>query len=180
MTTITAILQILNNIYPQPLSYHRDTFVEQILWQWITPSLVHLNWTHWLLNILNLYASIILFHTVWTIYKFVQLFMLSSIFILSMLHIFTTQIDQYVGMSGVLYTLAIYGAIKSYHIQKIVSSIVITYIIFKLILDTNINHIMGVDRLLGDVLIVTSVHWYGASFAILFLMIERFYSPSPK
>ena len=173
ITLLTSVLQVLNTVFiGRPIAYHRDIFWEQIVWQWIGPSLVHVNWMHWLLNILNFYAIILLFHQIWSGWRFIRFFLLGSFFIMLMLHLFTTQ-NSYMGMSGVLYGAAIYGAVKTYHYQKFISLFILLYVILKLLVDTQVNHLMGVDILLDGVTIVVAVHWYGMIFTLLFLIIEK-------
>ena len=80
ITIVTILFQIINDsILSNPLSYHRDTFLSQIYWQLITPSLVHANWNHWFLNITNLYAIIFLCYEAWNIKKILGLFLFSPI-----------------------------------------------------------------------------------------------------
>ncbi|MFK5975520.1 MAG: rhombosortase [Sulfurovum sp.] len=170
VTLVTAFLQILNFYFIDGLlSYHRESFWDNIIYQWITPNLVHLNWQHWFLNILNFYASIILFYSAWSIKTFIKFFLLASIFVILMLHFFTLHINTYVGMSGVLYGVALYGAIQTYPNQKYISGFVISYIIIKLLAEDTISYIMGVDIILDNIYVVSSVHWYGVVFVILFM-----------
>jgi len=174
ITLATIILQILNiSFIENSLAYHRNLFWEQIPWQWISPSLIHLNWNHWLLNILNLYAAIILFSQVWSSKKLIYFFSLASLFILLSLHYFSTDIKEYAGMSGVLYAIITYGAVKSYTHQKIISLLLIGFIILKLFFDEKVNSFLGINNMLEDIYIVTDVHWYGVGFALLFLLFER-------
>ena len=177
----TIVLQILNiYLINQPFSYHRDTFVKYIYFQWISPSLVHYNWEHWLLNILNLFAIILFFQEAWTLKTFIGLFSFSSLFILVCLHVFTTDIDTYVGMSGVLYSLTVYGGLTTFSNQKIISSLILLYISLKLLADKEINHMMGVDVFLDKVNVVTDVHWYGVVFAIVVVLINKSIKSPPS
>ncbi len=170
----TIILQILNTSFTNQLfSYHRDTFIQHIYFQWISPSLVHYNWEHWLLNILNLFAIILFFQKAWSLKIFIGFFSFSSLFILVCLHLFTTDIDTYVGMSGVLYSLTVYGGLTTFSSQKITSSLILLYISLKLLADKQINHIMGVDIFLDKVNVVTDVHWYGVIFAIVVVLMKK-------
>ncbi len=170
----TIILQILNTyLTNQPFSYHRDTFVKYIYFQWISPSLVHYNWKHWLLNILNLFAVILFFQKALTLKIFIGFFSFASLFIVVCLYIFTTDIYTYVGMSGVLYALTVYGGLTTLSDQKITSSLILFYVLLKLLADKQINHIMGVDIFLDKVNVVTDVHWYGVCFAIIVVVIKK-------
>lgn len=169
----TVMLQLINiNTEGYPLSFHRDTFLEQYYWEWITSSLVHVNWTHWLLNILNFWALMILFHSVWTVSRVAIIFICSSFVIIVSLYLFSTEVTSYMGMSGVLYTFAVFGSLKTYQEQKIISIIVLLYISAKLFVHDWVNHIMAVDIILIDVDIITDVHWYGAVFGLIYFFYQ--------
>jgi len=173
ITLATVILQVLNiKMIGNPFSYHRNIFLEDILWQGFTPTLVHINWSHWLLNMINFYMIIIFFNGVWNGWILIQLFTLGSLFILLMLYLFNPSIEQYAGMSGVLYTLVVYGVIKIYNKQKFLSIIIGVLILIKLLMDAKINHFMGVDIFLISVNVIIDVHWYGTIFSLLFISIE--------
>ena len=144
------------------LAYHRETFYPAFWYQWITPSLVHVNWTHWLFNVLNLIALVIVFAPVWSAWKLLGIFAFSSLFILLCLYHCSSDVQSYVGMSGVLYALVVYSALLSLRTQPLVAGVVLIYVLLKLFAHDWINHIMGVDTALGDIRVITDVHWYGA------------------
>jgi rhomboid family GlyGly-CTERM serine protease len=152
------------------LIYHNNTSAITWLWQWLTPSLIHASWMHWFLNILNLIILVGLFYPTWSTQSLLLLFGLSSSSILCCLYYFSPHIHSYVGMSGVLYTLAVYGAIKSFQIHKFISSFVLIYISLKLFKHDLINKIMGVDKVFGNLIIATDVHWYGAIIGIVLIV----------
>lgn len=169
----TVILQLINQSIPgYPLSYDRDIFLDEIYWQWITPNLVHVNWMHWLLNILNFVALMIFFYHAWTVKNILLMYMSSSLFIMTCLYLFSENVSHYVGMSGVLYTFAIYGSLITFKEQKVISSIILFYCVIKLSAHDWINHLMMVDKALNDVNVITDVHLYGAAFGLILGMIQ--------
>lgn len=175
ITAITLLLQYISLSFDEsPFMYCREDFIANIYWQWILPSLVHENWVHWFFNVANLVAILVLFDKVWTVKKVSILFASSSLFIILSVHLFSKDFSHYLGMSGVLYTLAIYGAVKSIKEYKVISTLVLLYVLLKLIAHDWVNHIMGVDTMLGELTVLTDVHWYGAAFGIIWLMGEMF------
>lgn len=170
----TAALQIIDQFFPStPLAYSSGLFLTHFYWQWITPSLVHVNWMHWILNILNFLALLLLFRDVLTIRKTLILFSISSLCIMISLYMFSDDVNNYVGMSGVLYTLAVYGAVKSIMQQKIISILILLYIVIKLIANDWTNHLMMVDTALSNMNVITDVHWYGSIIGIIWLVLEK-------
>ena len=163
----TALLQVVNSNLNGLLSYHSVNFLQNIYFEWLTPSLVHFNWTHWFLNIINLVVIVMFFYRAWNTQNLLTIFAISSAFIMINLYIFNPDVSSYVGMSGVLYALAIYGALQNLQYDKVVSIIVLLYVVLKLFFGETINHLMGVDVALSDFRVIRQVHWYGAGVGIL-------------
>jgi rhomboid family GlyGly-CTERM serine protease len=158
------------------LSYHRDASAFVWIWQWLTPSLVHAGWVHWLFNVLNLFALIVVFHSGWSGREVLGLFGLASAGILFCLYGCSPKITDYVGMSGVLYTLAVFGAMRTLPVQKTISVLVLTYVVLKLVAHDWVNAVMGVDQALGNLSVATDVHWYGAGIGMVAVVIIMFFS----
>ena len=166
----TALLQVINSGLVGIFSYHRADFLQNIYFEWLTPSLVHFNWMHWFFNIANLIAIVVLFYRVWSTKKLLTVFAISSAFIMINLYIFNVDVGSYVGMSGVLYALVIYGGLQNLEYDKLVSIIVLLYAVLKLFFGETVNHLMGVDVALSDLKVIREVHWYGAGIGILIFL----------
>lgn len=170
---ITSSLQFIGiNIDASPFMYSREEFLSSIYWQWITPSLVHQNWIHWFLNISNLLAVLVILNHVWTVKKVSLIFASSSLFTILCIHFYSENFSYYLGMSGILYTLVVYGAIKSINRNPYISIFLLLYVLLKLVAHDWVNHIMGVDIILNDLIVLTDVHWYGAMFGLIYLFVE--------
>ena len=83
------------------------------------------------------------------------------------LYIFNPNISSYVGMSGVLYSLAIYGALQNLQYDRLVSIVILSFVLLKLFFGKSINHLMGVDIVLSDFKVISEAHWYGAGVGFL-------------
>ena len=164
---VTVLLQVANGYLNGIFTYHRANFISHLYYEWLTPNLVHFNWMHWLLNILNLIAIIIIFNKVWSSKKLLTIFAISSAFIMINLYIFNPNIKSYVGMSGVLYALAVYAALQNLKYDKLISLAVLLYVLMKLLFGDTVNHFMGVDVALSGLKVVREVHWYGAVIGVL-------------
>jgi len=176
ITLMTILFQTVNNtLETEPLSYHRNIFFSQIYWQWITPSLVHANWNHWFLNIVNLFATIFIFYEAWSIKKILLLFTLFSLFISLGIHFFVLYINSYVGMSGILYGLTVYGALFTFFKQKLISILILIFITIKLIIPDVVNVFIGLEDILKGLYILTEAHVYGAILGLLFYLFEKIY-----
>ena len=170
---VTALLQVINGYLNGIFSYHRADFLNSIYYEWLTPSLVHFNWMHWLLNILNLIAIAVIFNKIWSAKKLLIIFTITSAFIMVCLYIFNPNITSYVGMSGVLYALAIYGVLQNLKYDKFISLAVLLYVLLKLFFGEMVNHLMGVDIALYGLSVVREVHWYGAIAGILYYLYSK-------
>lgn len=163
----TVLLQVANTYFGGCLSYHRVDFLENIYYVWLTPSLVHFNWMHWFLNIINLVAIVVLFRRVWNTKRLLIVFAISSALIVINLYNFNPDVSSYVGMSGVLYALVVYGGLQNLRYDKIISTVVLVYAALKLFFGETVNHVMGVDVALSGLKVIREVHWYGAGIGIL-------------
>ena len=163
ITLMTIVFQLIYEKFPtEPLSYQRTYFLSKLYWQWLTPSLVHANWNHWLLNIVNFYGILIVFFQAWSFKKVLFLFSISSLFITLSLYICLPNLNSYVGMSGVLYTLIVYGGLYTFSKQKIVSGLILLYVLLKLWIPDIINNSIGINTMLNGLHILTEAHFYGA------------------
>ena len=170
---LSALFQLLqDHVGITQLAYHRTTFYPALYYQWITPSLVHAGWMHWLFNVLNLLALVILFASIWSVTRLLGLFALSSALILLCLYHCSPTVTTYVGMSGVLYALVTYSALLSLRTQPLIATAVLLYVLLKLFAHDWINRLMGVDVALGDMRVITDVHWYGAGIGVVVALIH--------
>lgn len=168
---LSVLFQFLQEI-DISLAYHRSTFWDCIFYQAITPNLIHLNWIHWLLNISNLMALIFIFDRAWNYITFILLFLTSSIFIILLLYFYSPNVVSYVGMSGVIYSLAVYGSLYNFHQQKLLSLAILFFVILKLSANESVNHLLGVDSILGGITIITDAHLYGAIVGFAFFVVQ--------
>jgi rhomboid family GlyGly-CTERM serine protease len=143
-TAIALIPEIKNEFRWESTAIEYGEF-----WRILTGNLTHTNVTHWLGNIFALWGIVFLFK----ITPFLRLFFMLCLGI--GIGLFFTPIQAYVGLSGVLYGLFFYGAIK----EK--SRILIFLGIGKLIYDQWFNSNIAWDTLINAPIAIHA-HWLGA------------------
>jgi len=177
LVVLSVLFQFLQETDILSFSYNRFTFLSNISYQVITPNLLHLNWRHWLLNILNLFALIFIFDKAWNYLTFFILFGVSSMGVILSLYLFSPNVVSYVGMSGVIYSLAVYSSFDNFKSQKLLSSILLFFIFLKLFFNSWITHIFRMDLLLNDMHVITDAHRYGAIIGFSFFFLKNKISP---
>jgi glycerol-3-phosphate acyltransferase PlsY len=75
-------------------------------------------------------------------------------------------------MSGVIYSLAVYGSLYNFHQQKLLSLAILFFVILKLSANESVNHLLGVDSILGGITIITDAHLYGAIVGFAFFVVQ--------
>jgi len=174
VTAASALLQYLDSmsIFHGSFGYTRASVEDySIVWRWLTSSLVHLGWMHWWLNILNLAAIIVIFGKAWSVRRFIYMFAIVALGMTAGLYLFSPDVSDCAGMSGVLYGMALYGALRTLHEQVWISTIVLAYLGIKLFANSWIDHIMAVDKALDGIRVITDAHSYGAIMGLMLFIV---------
>lgn len=110
LVVLLATLALITNA--ESLTFHRDLFSHGEYWRGFTGHFLHTNVNHYVLNS----SAVIL---LWALHgQYYNLLNYSTVFVFSAIttsfgiYIYSPEITQYVGLSGVLHGLFIWGAIK--------------------------------------------------------------------
>lgn len=107
LLVLTLVLQALPPAAHDALRYHRASVLEGELWRLFSGHLIHLGWTHWMLNAMGLTLCIALsdrpIEPGWMLRRLVALGLGVSL----MLLVLDPRVRHYVGLSGVLYGLLV-------------------------------------------------------------------------
>jgi rhomboid family GlyGly-CTERM serine protease len=93
----------------ETLIYQRDAITQGQLWRLFTGHLLHSNFYHLVMNVAGLLLLWILHGHFYTAKNTASLFLISSLFISVALYYFSPSLHRYVGLSGVLHSLFIFG-----------------------------------------------------------------------
>ncbi|WP_206486343.1 rhombosortase [Thalassotalea sp. G2M2-11] len=103
---------VFNDQFSQLFIYQRNTIEQFQLWRLLTGHLFHTNNVHLLLN----GAAIILLWSIhgqyYSLTQYLTLLLFSALMISGAIFIFDPQMEEYVGLSGVLHSLFIWGALQ--------------------------------------------------------------------
>jgi rhomboid family GlyGly-CTERM serine protease len=110
VVTILAILAyIFEHQIGEILIYEREAITQGEFWRLFTGHLLHSNFYHFVMNVTGLLLLWILHGHFYTQKNTVLLFLISSLFISIALYYFSPTIHRYVGLSGILHSLFIFG-----------------------------------------------------------------------
>ncbi len=132
---------------------------------------VHANWVHYALNMTGFVLCVALTETGWKLVQWILRILLLALGISIAFWLLQPKMGWYVGFSGVLFGLYVLCAITSWPQQKVMSSILLSIIALKLILDLWSSVKITSDELIG-IPVLVEAHLYGVITA---LIIEMFF-----
>jgi len=130
-------------------------------WLLLSGNIVHLNWSHWGLNIAGLGIVAFFFSNYASVFRWLFVVMVSAIFVGVGLFWFNPEIMTYVGLSGVLHGLFIYGASREIRVYRTSGYALMVLLIGKLIWEMLFGALPGSEELTAG-RVVTDSHLYGA------------------
>ena len=149
------------SVYSEALQYERDAIFAGQVWRLLTAPLVHLTWSHALMNVGALIIIWGLFGTVFSSRAWVYITLGCTLGISAGLLILNPGISWYVGLSGVLHGYFTAGAIAERQIYKRTSMVMLLLVCGKLLWEQIIGPLPGSAEAAGGKVIVDT-HLYGA------------------
>lgn len=130
-------------------------------WLLLSGNIVHLNWMHWALNMAGLTIGIFFFGSYGSVFHWLFVIFISAVFVGVGLYLFNPEVITYVGLSGVLHGLLIYGGVREIRIYPASGYAFLFILVGKLIWEMVVGVMPGSEGLIeGHV--VTDSHLYGA------------------
>ena len=143
-------------------------------WLLLSGNIVHLNWLHWGLNIAGLGIIAFFFSNYAGVFRWLFVVMVSAVFVGVGLFWFNPEVMTYVGLSGVLHGLFIYGASREIRVYPASGYALMALLIGKLIWEMLFGALPGSEELtVGRV--VTDSHLYGAIGGALAALLLRLF-----
>ena len=143
------------------LQFDRALIDQGHYWLLLTGHLVHLNWTHWALNMAGLAIVAVFFSLYGSILDWLFVLLFSAIVIGLGLYWFHPELGWYVGLSGVLHGLFIYGAIREMRFYPVSGYILLLLLTGKLFWEYMNGALPGSEQMTGGRVLVEA-HLYGA------------------
>ncbi len=143
------------------LRYDRDGILSGELWRIITGHLVHLGWSHLLMNVIGLLLIWLLFGHIIKQNSWLIICLVSTLAISSGMLLFNPALQWYVGFSGVLHGMFVAGALVSIKAGYRAELVLLVLLSAKLAWEQMIGPLPGSAEFAGGNVIVDA-HLYGA------------------
>ena len=143
------------------LQYDRVLIEQGQYWPLLTGHLVHLNWIHWALNMAGLLIVAFFFSLYGNIYDWLFVLLFSALITGLGLYWLHPELIWYVGLSGVLHGLFIYGAIREIRFYPSSGYLLLLLILTKLFWEYMNGPLPGSEEMTGGRVMVEA-HLYGA------------------
>lgn len=171
LAAIILILATLGKGATDLLQFHRTAVADGQLWRMLSANLVHLGWSHALLNTAGLLLLWALFGRYFTQAQWLLLLACSCIATTLGLLLFNADLQWYVGLSGALHGLFVAGCIAELRGKSRTGLILLLAVAGKLMWEQFQGPLPGsVDAAGGPV--VVQAHLYGAVAGIVALFFK--------
>ncbi|MGB5279352.1 MAG: rhombosortase [Gammaproteobacteria bacterium] len=143
------------------LQYDRGLIDQGQYWLLLTGHLVHLNWVHWALNMAGLLIVAVFFSLYGSMLDWLFVLLFSALVTGLGLYWLHPELIWYVGLSGVLHGLFIYGAIREIRFYPFSGYLLVLLIAAKLFWEYMNGALPGSEAMTGGRVLVEA-HLYGA------------------
>ncbi|MBT8125939.1 MAG: rhombosortase [Gammaproteobacteria bacterium] len=143
------------------MQYDRGLIEQGQYWLLMTGHLVHLNWVHWALNMAGLMIVAVFFSLYGSIVDWLFVLLFSALITGLGLYWLHPELIWYVGLSGVLHGLFVYGAILETRFYPISGYLLLLLISAKLFWEYMNGPLPGSEAMTGGRVMVEA-HLYGA------------------
>ncbi len=151
--------------------FNRGLVEQGNVWLLFSGHIVHLNWSHWLLNMAGLAIVAFFFSSHATFSQWFSVVVASSCVISAGLWWGMPEIHFYVGLSGVLHGLFLYGALREIRFYPTSGYVLLTVLIAKLVWEFFNGALPGSEDMAGG-RVLTEAHLLGAIGGILVWLSE--------
>jgi len=155
--------------------YHRAHILEGQWWLFLTGHFDHLGWNHLLLNAAFLILLLSLFEPLFRSGRVISITLCSMLMISSMMWFFSPFLIWYVGLSGCLYSVLVYGVAKDERYPYSFRVFALSLIVAKVILEQLEFEIVQVSEFISGPVAVDS-HLYGLISGFAILVISNAYT----
>ena len=151
--------------------FDRELVQQGDLWLLFSGHIVHLNWSHWILNMAGLGIVAFFFSAHASVKQWLLVILVSICTINIGLWWWMTDIRSYVGLSGVLHGLFLYGALREIRFFPASGYVLTTVLVAKLIWEFFNGALPGSEDMAGG-RVLTEAHLLGAVGGIAVWLLE--------
>ena len=151
--------------------FDRELVEQGDVWLLFSGHIVHLNWSHWALNMAGLAIVAFFFSSHASLKQWLTVVLVSACVINIGLWWWMPEIRSYVGLSGVLHGLFLYGALREIRFYPASGYVLSTVLIGKLVWEFFNGALPGSEDMTGG-RVLTEAHLLGAIGGILVWAVE--------
>lgn len=169
---LTAVLQATGMV--PVLRFDRNLISQGEFWLLFSGDFVHLNWTHWALDMSGLGIVAVFFSAYASLRQWLWVLFCAALFSGLGMYYRDPQLQTYVGISGVLHGLFIFGALREIRRYPLSGYVLLAMLIAKLAWEAFEGPMPGSEELIHGK-VATDAHFYGAiggAFAALTLYLR--------
>jgi rhomboid family GlyGly-CTERM serine protease len=141
--------------------FKRELVEQGEFWLLFSGHIVHLNWAHWALNMAGLAIVAFFFSSHASVKQWLAVIIVSACMINAGLWLWLTDVRSYVGLSGVLHGLFLYGALREIRFYPASGYVLTTVLIAKLTWEFFNGALPGSEQMTGG-RVLTEAHLLGA------------------
>ena len=142
-------------------------YVEQgHYWLLLSGHVVHFNWAHWVLNMTGLGIVAFFFSPHASIRQWLSVILVSMLIISVAIVFWVPDIRTYVGLSGVLHGLFLYGALREIRFYPVSGYVLLAVLVAKLAWEFFNGALPGSEEMTGG-RVLTESHLFGAIGGVL-------------
>ncbi len=141
--------------------FDRRLISDHAYWLVFSAHLAHLNWTHWGLNMAGLGIVAFFFSSYGSLWQWLLVLLVSAVFVSLGIYWWNPEVVTYVGLSGVLHGLFLYGALREIKYYPASGYVLLALLVGKLAWEFYNGAMPGSEELTAG-RVVTDAHLYGA------------------
>ena len=174
VTVCVTLILLLGSEVESWLRFDRSTIMEGEIWRLVTGHLAHLGRSHALMNVLGLWLCWLLFGKHLKPTSSLILMLTSGVGISLGLLMFNPTLRWYVGLSGVLHAIFVYGCLMEIRAGRRDAIVLLLLIIGKLIWEQVAGPLPGSEKAAGGTVLVDA-HLYGAVCGLVLMPLLTWY-----
>lgn len=170
---VFACEHFLNSSFAQTFIYHRQLIAQGEFWRLLSGHLLHTNGYHLLLNLAGLLMLLALHSRFYSIKNYAFLFIFCSLFTSIGIYYFDPMLSKYVGLSGVLHGVFVFGALMDINAKDKTGYLLLLGILIKISHEqlygasTDVSNLIAAD-------VAINAHLWGALGGLVFSLIYLF------
>lgn len=173
---VMLVVMVVFQVIDAPLlRYQRNWLEEGEWWRLLTAHWVHVNWIHLGLNAAGLLLCMTMTAPRWSMLRWLVYQLSFALGISLLFSLLNSELNWYVGYSGVLYGIFLLAAFEHFAKDKVVSLLISIAIVTKITLEQSSDVDITTSDIIGSPVIVDA-HLYGVLLAIAIALVNRVYT----